>query len=121
MRARPAIRCAYPATGDRIMATATASATLKKMYIDGQWCEADSKRTLDVINTATEETIAPVAYGGRSETRKALEAAHKALPGWMKQTAYDRAKVLKRTAELMRERADSIARTMTTEQGTPVA
>src|SRR5205823_14980028 len=74
-----------------------------------------------VINPATEETLADVAYGGRAETKRALEAAQRALPGWMKQTAWERAKVLKKTAELMRERADAIARTMTTEQGKPLA
>src|SRR5579871_4700521 len=103
------------------MVTATANATFGKMFIDGKWCEADSGETLDVINPATEEVVAPVAYGGRSETRRALEAAHKALPGWMKQTAYERAKVLKRTADLMRERAGTIARTLTIEQGKPLA
>ena len=43
------------------------------------------------------------------------------MPGWMKLTAYDRAKVLKKTADLMRERADAIARTLTMEQGKPLA
>jgi succinate-semialdehyde dehydrogenase/glutarate-semialdehyde dehydrogenase len=99
---------------------ATASATLQRFYIDGEWCPADDGRTLGVINPATEETITEVAYGGKAETRRALEAAHRALPGWMKQTAYDRAKVLKKTADLMRERADQIARTLTTEQGKPL-
>jgi succinate-semialdehyde dehydrogenase/glutarate-semialdehyde dehydrogenase len=99
---------------------ATATATLKKMFIDGKWVEADSGRTLGVINPATEETIAEIAYGGRAETRRALEAAHRAMPGWMKLTSWDRAKVLKKTAELMRERADAIARTLTMEQGKPV-
>src|SRR5205823_2200172 len=54
-------------------------------------------------------------------TRRALEAAHKAMPAWMKLTSWDRAKVLKKTADLMRERADAIARTLTLEQGKPVA
>src|SRR5437588_8187852 len=99
---------------------ATATASLKRMFIDGKWCEADNGRTLGVINPATEEVITEVAYGGRAETRRALEAAAKALPGWMKLTAWDRAKVLKETAELMRERADAIARTLTLEQGKPL-
>jgi len=51
----------------------------------------------------------------------AVEAAHKAMPGWMKLSAWTRAKVLKKTAELMRERADAIARTLTSEQGKPLA
>jgi succinate-semialdehyde dehydrogenase/glutarate-semialdehyde dehydrogenase len=102
------------------MATATAPATQQRLFIDGKWCAADSGRTLGVINPATEEVIAEVAYGGRAETKRAIEAAGRAMPGWMKLTPYDRAKVLKRTADLMRERADLIARTLTTEQGKPV-
>ncbi len=103
------------------MATATATAALKKLYIDGKWCDADNGRINCVINPATEEVVAEIAYGGKVETRRALEAAARAMPGWMKLTAWDRAKVLKKTAELMRERADAIARTLTMEQGKPLA
>lgn len=108
------------------MATATTTPTtpataLGKMYIDGQWREALDGRTYDVINPATEEVLQAVAYGGRTETRQAIEAAARAMRSWMKLTAYDRAKVLKRTADLMRERADHIARTLTLEQGKPLA
>src|SRR5712692_10231877 len=99
---------------------ATATASLKRMYIDGKWCEAEDGKTLGVINPATEEVLADVAYGGRTDVRRALEAAHKAMPGWMKLTAWDRAKILKKTAELMRERVDAIARTLTLEQGKPL-
>jgi succinate-semialdehyde dehydrogenase/glutarate-semialdehyde dehydrogenase len=102
------------------MATATAAPVRKRMYIDGQWCDADGGRTLAVINPATEEVLAEVAYGGRPETKRAVAAAARAMPGWMKLTPYDRAKVLKKTAELMRERADAIARTLTSEQGKPL-
>src|SRR5437867_5628575 len=100
---------------------ATATASLKRMYINGKWCDADDGRTLGVINPATEDVLCEVAYGSRKETRRAVEAAAKAMPGWMKLTAWDRAKVLKKTAELMRERADAIARTLTMEQGKPLA
>jgi succinate-semialdehyde dehydrogenase/glutarate-semialdehyde dehydrogenase len=99
----------------------TATATLKQMYIDGNWCNADSGRTLKVINPANEEVLCEIAYGGRAEVKRALEAAHRAMQSWMRSTAYDRAKVLKKTADLMRERADSIARTLTLEQGKPLA
>jgi succinate-semialdehyde dehydrogenase/glutarate-semialdehyde dehydrogenase len=100
---------------------ATATTTLKRMYIDGKWLAADSGRTLGVINPATEEVIAEIAYGGRDEVRRAIEAAHRALASWMKLTAWDRAKVLKKTGDLMRERADALARTLTLEQGKPLA
>jgi 5-carboxymethyl-2-hydroxymuconic-semialdehyde dehydrogenase len=100
---------------------ATATARLGKMLIDGKWCEATGGQTLGVINPATEEVVADVAYGTRADAKRAVEAAAKAMPGWMKQTAYDRAKVLKKTAELMRERTDNIAKTLTMEQGKPLA
>jgi len=99
---------------------ATATASLRRMYIDGKWCETENGRTLGVINPATEEVIEEIVFGTRLDTHRALAAAHKAMPGWMKLTAYDRAKVLKKTAELMRERADAIARTLTLEQGKPL-
>ena len=105
------------------MATATApsTGTYRQLFIDGQWCDADGGKTLGVINPATEEIIAEVAFGSRDDAKRAVEAAAKAMPAWMKLTAYDRAKVLKKTADLMRERADAIARTLTMEQGKPLA
>ena len=93
----------------------------RQMYIGGQWENAVSGKTLGVTNPATEAVLAEVAFGGRAECKKAIEAAAKALPSWMKLTPYDRAKVLKKTADLMRERADALAKTLTMEQGKPVA
>jgi succinate-semialdehyde dehydrogenase/glutarate-semialdehyde dehydrogenase len=102
-------------------ATATATAQASRMYIDGKWCDAQDGKTLGVINPATEEIIAPMAFGSRADTKRAIEAAAKAMPAWMKLTAFDRAKVLKKTADLMRERADAMARMLTMEQGKPLA
>jgi succinate-semialdehyde dehydrogenase/glutarate-semialdehyde dehydrogenase len=62
-----------------------------------------------------------VSQGGREDAKKAIAAAAAAMPAWMKLTAYERAKVLKKTADLIRERADQFARDMTMEQGKPVA
>ena len=91
------------------------------LLIDGKWVRSDSGKTVAVENPATEETIAEVAFGTRAETRRALEAAARAMPAWRKALPYERAKVLKKTAELMRVRADAIARAMTMEQGKPLA
>lgn len=99
----------------------TAPGDLQCMFIDGKWCKANDGRTLGVINPATEEVLSDVAYGGRAETRQALQAAERAMPGWMKLSAWDRGKILKKAAELLRERCDAIARTMTMEQGKPLA
>jgi succinate-semialdehyde dehydrogenase/glutarate-semialdehyde dehydrogenase len=100
------------------MATATEFRT--QMLIAGEWRGADSGKTLAVINPADESTIAEIAYGGRAEADRAIEAAANAFPAWRAQSVYERAKVLKRTADLMRERADQIARTLTREQGKPL-
>jgi len=91
------------------------------LYIDGKWCEADSGRTIGVTNPATEETICEVAYCGRAETERAIEAAAKAFDPWRSMTAYERAKPLKKTADLVRERVEEIARALTMEQGKPLA
>ncbi|HVK19312.1 MAG TPA: NAD-dependent succinate-semialdehyde dehydrogenase [Fimbriiglobus sp.] len=102
------------------MATATGT-TYRQLYIDGRWQDAANGKRLDVTNPATEKTIAQVAFGGREDCRRAVEAAAKAMPAWMKLTAADRAKVLKKTADLMRDRADKLARDLTMEQGKPLA
>ncbi len=92
----------------------------RQLYIDGQWCDSASGKKIAVENPATEETIAEVSSGGRADCARAVAAASEAMKSWMKLTPYDRAKVLKKTADLMRERADALARTMTMEQGKPL-
>jgi len=92
-----------------------------RMYIDGQWRDALDGRTLAVVNPADESVVAEVAYGGRSDADAAIAAAVKAAPGWRALSVYDRSKVLKKTADLIRDRADRIARALTMEQGKPLA
>lgn len=99
---------------------ATSTDLPTQMYIDGKWTDAADGRTLAVINPADESTIIEVAYGTRAEADRAIEAAANAFPGWKAGSAYDRAKILKRTADLLRDRADAIARTLTCEQGKPL-
>ncbi|WP_250846794.1 NAD-dependent succinate-semialdehyde dehydrogenase [Aquisphaera insulae] len=91
-----------------------------RMYIDGTWCDAPGGKTLAVINPADESTVAEVAYGGRAEAERAVDAAARAMPAWRATSVYERAKVLKKTAELIRGRADELARVMTMEQGKPI-
>jgi succinate-semialdehyde dehydrogenase / glutarate-semialdehyde dehydrogenase len=90
-------------------------------YLDGRWVDADSGETFPVIDPATEETIAHVPRMGAAETRRAIEAAERALAGWRARSAKDRARVLRRLADLMLERSDDLAALLTTEQGKPVA
>ena len=102
------------------MATAEADAPTR-MFIDGAWSDADGGKTLAVINPADETTLANVAFGGRAEADRAIAAAAKAMPAWRALTAYDRAKILKKTADLIRDRVDAIGRVLTQEQGKPLA
>lgn len=90
----------------------------RNLFINGTWTNA-AKR-LPVENPATEETIAEVAFGTRDDCRAAIEAAAAAMPAWSRLTPYDRGRILKKTADLMRDRADALARTMTLEQGKPL-
>ncbi|CAN5593167.1 NAD-dependent succinate-semialdehyde dehydrogenase [soil metagenome] len=102
------------------MATATVGVKNRQLFINGQWIDATGGKTLAVENPATQETIADVSFGTRDDCKRAIDAAAAAMPAWMKLTPYDRAKVLKKTADLMRERADALARTLTMEQGKPL-
>ncbi len=90
-------------------------------FIDGAWCRADDGATVDIRNPADGSIVGtvPVMRGG--ETRRAIEAAARALPEWSKRTAKERATVLRRFAEAMITNADDLAIIMTSEQGKPLA
>jgi succinate-semialdehyde dehydrogenase/glutarate-semialdehyde dehydrogenase len=91
-----------------------------RMYIKGEFREAVEGRMLAIVNPATEETIREIPYGGRPEPAEAVAAAAKAFPGWRDFTAHDRARFLFKTAELIRARAEAMARTVTMEVGKPL-
>ena len=93
----------------------------RQAYVDGAWVDADSGETFPVVNPATGEVVADVPRMGAAETRRALAAAERALPAWKARTAKDRARVLRRLADLMLEHEDDLARLMVTEQGKPLA
>ncbi len=90
-------------------------------YIDGQWSDADSGETFDVVNPANGDVIANVAKCGTAETRRAIEAAEKAQIEWRRKTAKERAALLRRWLELMMEAQEDLAQILTAEQGKPLA
>jgi succinate-semialdehyde dehydrogenase / glutarate-semialdehyde dehydrogenase len=90
-------------------------------YVDGSWIDADSGDTFPVTNPATGDVIAEVPRMGAAETRRAIEAARRAQPEWRAKTAKERAAVLRRFADLMREHAEDLSILLTTEQGKPLA
>ena len=91
------------------------------LYINGQWCQADDGRTIDVINPATEEAICQVASCGQGEVKRAIQAAVDAADAWRHMTPYERAVPLRKVAELVRARVDEVAVPLTMEQGKPLA
>jgi len=90
------------------------------LMIDGAWTKGAAGRTIPVINPATEEVIGTVAHAEKADLDRALEAADKAFKTWRKVSPFDRYKILRKAAELLRQRADQIAPIMTMEQGKPV-
>ncbi len=93
----------------------------QQSYIDGKWVDADNRATLDVVNPATGEKIGTVPKMGAAETRRAIEAASRALPEWARKTAKERAAILRRWYDLMLTHQDDLATIMTAEQGKPLA
>ncbi|MEI6457491.1 MAG: NAD-dependent succinate-semialdehyde dehydrogenase [Pseudomonadota bacterium] len=90
-------------------------------YIDGEWVGADSRRTFSVTNPASGAVIAQVPQCGTDETRRAIEAAKRALPAWSAKSAKERGKILRRFADLMTANAEDLGKIMTAEQGKPLA
>src|SRR5215217_3308360 len=90
------------------------------LMIDGAWTKGANGRTIPVINPATEEVIGQVAHAEKSDLDRALAAADKGFKQWRKVSAYERYKIMRKAADLMRQRLDEIATIMTTEQGKPL-
>jgi succinate-semialdehyde dehydrogenase/glutarate-semialdehyde dehydrogenase len=91
------------------------------LCIDGAWTKAADGRTIPVVNPATEEVIGSVAQAGRADLDAALDAVAKGFAAWRKVSAYERSKVMRKAADLLRERAEMVAQLMTQEQGKPLA
>ena len=91
-----------------------------QLHIDGQWCAGSGGKSEPVLNPATGEAIGRVPHATRDDLDRALAAAEKGFRAWKKVSAYDRYKTLRKAADLIRARADDIARIMSLEQGKPL-
>lgn len=97
----------------------TSSYTDTRLLINGEWCDAASRKTLDVINPATGKAIGKVAHAGIPDLDRALAAAQSGFEAWRKIPANERANTMRKAAALVRERAPEIGRLLTQEQGKP--
>jgi len=106
---------------ETVMQLKDASLFRQQAYVDGAWIDADSGATVKVDNPATGETLGTIPKLGRAETKRAIDAANRALPAWRALTAKERSAKLRRWYELMIENQDDLGRLMTLEQGKPLA
>ena len=86
-------------------------------YIEGQWVDADSGKTIEVTNPATGEVIGTVPNMGTAETKRAIAAAQTAQKPWAAMLASERAAILRRWYELIIQEQDALAELLTREQG----
>lgn len=91
------------------------------LYIDGQFIGAEGRREQDVINPATGEVIGKLPHATREDLDRALAAAARAFESWKKTSPMERSKILRKVAELARERANDIGRGITMDMGKPLA
>jgi 1-pyrroline dehydrogenase len=99
------------------MSTTTTS---YKCFIGGEWADAASGETMDVINPATGETIAEVPSCGAEDVDRAVEAAKKALPGWLDTTPKERSELLHKLADVLDENAEELAQLESRNVGKPL-
>jgi succinate-semialdehyde dehydrogenase / glutarate-semialdehyde dehydrogenase len=93
----------------------------ERLLIGGEWVEASTGSRFDVTDPATGEVVGSVPDAGEDDVRAAIDAAAAALDEWKSRPAVDRARILRRSADTIRERKDEIALVMTSEQGKPLA
>lgn len=93
----------------------------QQAFIDGEWLAANNEATITVSNPSTGATLGQVPRMGQAETRRAIEAAERALPAWRELSAKARANALRRWYDLIIENQHDLAHIMTLEQGKPLA
>lgn len=92
-----------------------------QLHVDGHWRAGASGRSLPVRNPATGEVMAQLACADLDDIAHAADSAERGFALWSRTSAFERYKTMRKAAQLLRERADPIARLMTLEQGKPLA
>src|SRR5713226_6403653 len=90
------------------------------LHIDGAWCKGAGGKSEPVLNPATGDPIGDVPHAESADLDRALAAAEKGFRAWRKVSAFDRYKLMRKAADILRSRADDIAAVMTMEQGKPL-
>jgi len=90
-------------------------------FIDGKWQASSSNETYDVINPATEDIIGKASKASVADVDKALKSAEKGFETWKKFTPWDRARIIRKIADLIRKKNNELAKWMTLETGKPLS
>lgn len=91
------------------------------LFLDGIWRRGEGRPELGVLDPATEEKLAALPVATKDDLDEALAAAQRAFPVWAARSAFDRSRILREAARLVRERSGAIARILSAEQGKPLA
>jgi len=91
--------------------------TQLQLYIDGTWSNGEGRKGEDVLNPASAKPLAHLPHASAADLDRALEAAQKGFALWRMTSAYDRARIMRKAADLMRERHDAISKILVQEQG----
>ena len=91
------------------------------LYIDGQFITAQGRKEQDVLNPATNQVIGRLPHATTEDLQQAVASAQRAFETWRKTSPLERGKILRKVAELARERANDIGRNITLDQGKPLA
>lgn len=92
-----------------------------QLFIDGHWREGAAARQLPVLNPATGEVMGDLACAETADLEEVAEAADRGFEVWRKISAFDRYKMMRKAAQLLRDRVETVAQLMTMEQGKPLA
>ncbi|MDA2808826.1 aldehyde dehydrogenase family protein [Nocardiopsis suaedae] len=93
---------------------------MRSLYIEGAWTPSASDASIDVVDPSTEEVIDAVPAGDAADADRAVAAARAAFPGWSALPVAERRAALGKALDLLRERADGMARTMAADMGAPL-
>jgi len=90
------------------------------MFVNGAWVDALSGAVDAATSPATGKQIGTVPSGDRADAVAAISSAREAAGGWARLSAFERAALLHRVADVIEGRRDELARTLTLDQGKPL-
>ncbi|MBV9218319.1 MAG: NAD-dependent succinate-semialdehyde dehydrogenase [Methylobacteriaceae bacterium] len=90
------------------------------LFIDGKWRAGSEGKTEPVRNPANGEVLGALPHASRTDLDEALAAADRGFRTWKATSPYDRERIIRKAADLLRERVDRIAPVLTLEQGKPI-